>query len=131
MFRKFIIPALLFSFFSALEFCCSITPAAASNTAVHQSYQKTDHLFLKNPFLAPGKSPVFTKTNQQYNSRPVLKGIVQTEKEAAVIIEFSGSSKFCKLHEFIGQYQIIKITNNTTHLLQDNKVLVLTLKDKK
>lgn len=126
MFRKIITSVLLLS---ALVFI-SLTASAGSNTVnYHKSYKRTDTLFIKNPFLAPGKYHSKSPQKYQQNTGPILKGIIQTTKESAAIIEISGSSNFYKLHQFIEQYQITKITRNSVHLLKDNKLLVLTLKD--
>lgn len=130
MFRKIITSALLFSALVIIMLSCSLTASAGSNTtSYHKSYKRTATLFIKNPFLAPGKYHSKSLQKYQQNTSPILKGIIQTTKESAAIIEISGSSNFYKLHQFIEQYQITKITRNSVHLLKDNKLLILTLKD--
>lgn len=93
--------------------------AAKQNQLLRQSSKEEQTfqqrlLLLKNPFLAdlPKAKAHLTQPPQTVpvHTMPVLKGIIQSNKQQAAIIEYSGTSNFYVSGQTFGPYHITNIT---------------------
>lgn len=76
---------------------------------------------LRNPFLAPQHKAVI----QDASNLPILRGIIKSESQAAILIDYDGTSNFYVAGSRIGPYTVTQITDKYAVLHSQNQQTVL------
>lgn len=76
---------------------------------------------LRNPFLAPQHKAVI----QNASNLPILRGIIKSESQAAILIDYDGTSNFYVAGSRIGPYTVTQITDKYAVLHSQNQQTVL------
>lgn len=76
---------------------------------------------LRNPFLAPQHKTVI----QDASNLPILRGIIKSESQAAILIDYDGTSNFYVAGSRIGPYTVTQITDKYAVLHSQNQQTVL------
>lgn len=76
---------------------------------------------LRNPFLAPQHKAVI----QNASNLPILRGIIKSESQAAILIDYDGTSNFYVAGSQIGPYTVTQITDKYAVLHSQNQQTVL------
>lgn len=112
----------------------------AASTATNKSVMPNGYIpnkTIRDPFAVPNTSAKRSGPATSQNSRfpiygrmglPVLTGIVNTDNYRVAILEYDGKSRYHRLQDKIGPYQLIAIGEKSVTLYSANGRQVLPLR---